>query len=350
MSPRSEVLNQTAGYLFGTPVRSLRPGRFADETDRFPIKSRRGHFSVVNRSAFVHLRVASWRAAPLRQGSRMPGPVSQPQGTRVRLFCGGLPRRYASVEPALVAEAHHLIDEDLLLLVVEARIKRLGGIRDIALIDGAVVEKLRLVAHLLDDVVRPGALGARDAQVQAVGAIMAEIVHRTVEPRPALLLLRRQLQFLLDPFDVGVAVGYHLLGGQRRLAILGQHSGLLARLLALRRLGGGLGRTRLFAAIRRRLLRRLIVAGAEHAGEDADHTADRAAEHAADRSRRLVAGLRALLDAFNQSLRLCARANKRQDNCPNRETQSELRQRGWCRAEHHSVSMVVPEIGVSSWS
>ena len=33
------------------------------------------------------------------------------------------------VEPALVAEANHFVDEDLLLLVVEARKQRLGGVR-----------------------------------------------------------------------------------------------------------------------------------------------------------------------------------------------------------------------------
>jgi hypothetical protein len=49
-----------------------------------------------------------------------------------------------------MAKAHHFVDEDGFLLGIEAGEQRLG---DIALIDGAVVEKPSFVAHLLDDVV-----------------------------------------------------------------------------------------------------------------------------------------------------------------------------------------------------
>ncbi len=91
-----------------------------------------------------------------------------------------------------MAETDHLVDEDLLLLVVEARIERLGGVGDAALIDRAVVEELGLVAHLLDDVVRWIALRAGDPQVEAIGAVVAEIMHRAVEASPVLLLLRRR--------------------------------------------------------------------------------------------------------------------------------------------------------------
>src|ERR1700736_828420 len=42
----------------------------------------------------------------------------------------------------------------------------------------------------------------------------------------------------------------------------------------------------------------------EHPGEYADHATDRASQHAADRSGGLVAGLRSLLDALHQALRL----------------------------------------------
>src|SRR5436853_5526536 len=85
----------------------------------------------------------------------------------------------------------------------------------------AVVEKLGLVAHLLDDVVRRVALGARNSQVEPVGAIMAEIVHGAVERGPVLLLLTRQIELGLDPIDVRVAVGDNLLARQLRLAGLG---------------------------------------------------------------------------------------------------------------------------------
>ena len=90
--------------------------------------------------------------------------------------------------------------------------QRLGRIGHVALIDGAVVEKLGLVAHLLDDVIGRIALGARHPQIETIGAVMAEIVHRTVEPGPMLLLFGREVQLLLDPLDIGVAVGDDLFG------------------------------------------------------------------------------------------------------------------------------------------
>jgi hypothetical protein len=70
----------------------------------------------------------------------------------------------------------------------------------------------------------------------------------------------------------------------------------------------------------------------EHASEDAHHAADRTTKDAAHRSGRLVAGLGSLLDTLNQTLRVCARggAKKRQESCPNRATQSQLRGHGWC--------------------
>ena len=46
-----------------------------------------------------------------------------------------------SVESTLVAQAHHFLDEYLLLLVVQARVERLGGIGDVALICGAVDQR-----------------------------------------------------------------------------------------------------------------------------------------------------------------------------------------------------------------
>ncbi|WP_244549251.1 hypothetical protein [Bradyrhizobium canariense] len=51
---------------------------------------------------------------------------------------------------------------------------------------------------------------------------------------------------------------------------------------------------------------------------------------------------------MNKALRLrsCDCAKKRQDHCPNRETQSKLRGRGGYRADHYFVSMVdLDEVG-----
>src|SRR5690242_17978398 len=76
----------------------------------------------------------------------------------------------------------------------------------------------------------------------AVGAAVTEIVHRTVEPGPVLLLFGRKVQLLLDPFDIGVAVVDDLLGRDLRRPGLGKDRGLLRLLL------GGLGR---LASLRR---------------------------------------------------------------------------------------------------
>src|SRR5262245_30219503 len=78
-----------------------------------------------------------------------------PQGTRARLFARAFARKrdgdhakmhhhrasaccLDSVEPAFVAEPHHLINENLLLLVVETCKKRVGGVGDVALILRAI--------------------------------------------------------------------------------------------------------------------------------------------------------------------------------------------------------------------
>jgi hypothetical protein len=85
-----------------------------------------------------------------------------------------------------------------------------------------------------------------------------------------------------------------------------------------------------------------IFPDAKHPGEYADYPADRASQHTADRSGRLIARLRSLLNALDQPLRVYVRSRvkKGQDNCPNRETQSELRTRGGSRTDHHFISMV----------
>ncbi len=70
--------------------------------------------------------------------------------------------------------------------------RRLGRVSHIALIDGAVVEELGLISHLLDDVIGGIALGAGHTQFEAIGAVVTEIVHRTVEPGPVLLLFGRK--------------------------------------------------------------------------------------------------------------------------------------------------------------
>jgi hypothetical protein len=68
-----------------------------------------------------------------------------------------------SVKPALMAQANHFLDKDRLLLVVEAHEKRLGRVRNGPLIHGPIIKELGFVPHLLDDIVRRVALGARNS-------------------------------------------------------------------------------------------------------------------------------------------------------------------------------------------
>src|SRR5437879_1831241 len=97
----------------------------------------------------------------------------------------------ASVQPALVAEIDHLLNERRLLLVVQRCKQRLGRVGYSALIDGTVVKELGFIAHLLDNIVGRVALGACDTQIQPIGPVVAEIVHCAVEACPMLLLLAR---------------------------------------------------------------------------------------------------------------------------------------------------------------
>src|SRR5713226_7816179 len=85
------------------------------------------------------------------------------------------------VQPSLMAQADHFLDENNFLLVVQACKQGLGRIGDAALIHRAIVEKLGLVAHLLDNIVGRVTLGARNSQVETIGAVMAEVMHRAVE-------------------------------------------------------------------------------------------------------------------------------------------------------------------------
>src|SRR5207253_1262223 len=96
---------------------------------------------------------------------------------------------------------------------------------------------------------------------------MAEVVHRAIEPGPMLLLLGRELQFILDPLDIGIAVRDDLFGSQLRLTLgLGQY-GLLAWLAALACFGG----FRIRSARRGRLR---VFPDAKHAGKHADDPAN----------------------------------------------------------------------------
>src|SRR5258707_11074595 len=107
---------------------------------------------------------------------RAPGPTGARGTIPVGDVATGLSQP-TSIQPALVAEIDHFEDEDRLLVVVQAGKQRLGSIRHVALIDGTVVEELGLVAHLFDDVVRWISFGARNAQIEAIGAVMPEIMH-----------------------------------------------------------------------------------------------------------------------------------------------------------------------------
>src|SRR5258708_34745824 len=90
------------------------------------------------------------------------------------------------VKPALMTEAHHFLDEDRPLLAVETGKQRLGRVGNVALIDRAIIEELGFVAHLLDNIVGRITFGAGNSQVETIGAVVAEIMHRAVESGPML--------------------------------------------------------------------------------------------------------------------------------------------------------------------
>ena len=204
-------------------------------------------------------------------------------------------------------------------VVVQAGKQRLGSIGHVALIDGTVVEELGLVAHLLDNVVRRVALGARDAQIEAIGTIMSEIVHCTVESGPVLLLLGRQVQRFLDPFDIGVAVGDDLLAVSVGAPFWVRTAACLVPFAPLAAFAD-FAASPCLASLRRRLAVALGTArqNAGDARHHANHAADRAAEHAADRPGRLVAFARAFLDPLNH-LRIHAGGMRRAPAGPSRQ-------------------------------
>src|SRR5437899_6850495 len=111
---------------------------------------------------------------------------------------------------------------------------------------------------------------------------MAEIMHGAVEAGPMLFLLRRKLQFRLDPVDIRIAVGDDLFGRQLRLPWLSEHC--LIGSLAAFGCFGGFRSTWLFCTIGPARCGCLpAVPDAKHASKHADHPADCAAQYATDR-------------------------------------------------------------------
>ena len=144
-----------------------------------------------------------------------------------------------------------------------------------------------------------------------------------------------RFKLLLDPLDIGVAVGNDLFGGELRRAALGQRrlaSAALAPLAAFAALGC------------RPVCRRcrpvwhplprapfvLCAAGDDtgDAGDNTDNATDRAPEHAADRTGGLVALARALLDALITCASTVAPApNARSTTAPTRNAIATARAR-----------------------
>src|SRR3954447_12502986 len=149
----------------------------------------------------------------------MPQPT--PEVWRPAIRVPNLP--IASIQAALVAEAHHFLDENLFLLVIEASEERLSCVRNIALIHCTIVEELRFVSHLLDNIVGRVALGAGKSKIETVGAVMTEIMHCATKPGPVLFLLGREIQFGFYSIDVSVTGVDDLLGRQLRRLLLREH-------------------------------------------------------------------------------------------------------------------------------
>jgi hypothetical protein len=83
------------------------------------------------------------------------------------------------------------------------------------------------------------------------------------------------------------------------------------------------------------------VPDAKHACKHPDHSADCAAQHTAYRPSRIIAGFRSLLDTLDQPLRICGkrRVEKHDDNCANRDAQSQPGTRWRCRPVHSLLSI-----------
>src|SRR5256885_9752441 len=117
------------------------------ERRKFPTRPRVGHHSGASWSAFLHDWTMIEGAAPLRQDSRVPRLSTYPRAWSPGYSQPASPAghtcgcqvvtaiQFRLVQPALVAEPHHLVDESLLLLVVEGCKQRLGGVCNVALID-----------------------------------------------------------------------------------------------------------------------------------------------------------------------------------------------------------------------
>jgi len=82
------------------------------------------------------------------------------------------------------------------------------------------LEKLGLVTHLLDDVVRRVTFGARNSKIETIGAIMRDSASRC-ERGPMLFLTGVKFNST-DPIDVRIAVGDDLLASAPE-ARLGQY-------------------------------------------------------------------------------------------------------------------------------
>src|ERR1700752_3849500 len=120
-----------AGRAPAKPVRTMHACNTRRQKSKFPKRTRVSHHSGAGRSAFDHDWTQIEGAAPLRQDSRVPRLSTYPRasvlGYSQRRRSQISAREAVSVQPALVAQLYHLIDEVLLLFVVEARKQRLRG-------------------------------------------------------------------------------------------------------------------------------------------------------------------------------------------------------------------------------
>jgi hypothetical protein len=86
----------------------------------------------------------------------------------------------------------------------------------------------------------------------------------------------------------------------------------------------------------------LAFPNSQHPGEYADHATNRPSEHATHRARCLVAGLRALLDALDEALRISGAGcvENEDGKRPKHGAQPRVPTRRHWPAGHYSISMV----------
>lgn len=118
--------------------------------------------------------------------------------------------------PIPIASApQQILRETAFLLFIEACIERPGCVGEFLLVVGSLNPGIGIFVDLCENIDRTAwLLAVVSAGDPAISLLLAHVPHRTLEPRPVLLLLRRQAQIHLHPGRLCVSLIDHLVSGQ----------------------------------------------------------------------------------------------------------------------------------------